>query len=96
MLYIPIGQKNDFNRQAGRGVQTPQRGEGMKKTVKDGWHVVYDDVVYVEDGIVKRAISNWRVAYPYRKSKYGGWDIDTHMSLDALRAGISRGTIVIS
>lgn len=68
----------------------------MKKTVKDGWHKVYGYDVYVEDGMVKRAISNGVTAYPYRASRYGGWDIDTHMSLDALRAGISRGTMVIS
>ena len=53
MLYIPMGQKKDFNRQAGR------------------------------------------TAYPYRVSRYGGYDIDTHMTLDALRAGLLRGTIIL-
>lgn len=67
----------------------------MKKIVKDGWHKVYGYDVYVEDGMVNRAISNLVTAYPYRKSKYGGWDIDTHMTLDALRAGLSRETIII-
>lgn len=95
MLYIPIGQKNVLNRQAGRGVQTPQRGEGMKKIVKDGWHMVYGYPVYVEDGKVKRAISSGVTAYPYRKCTYGGWDLVTHLTLDALRAGLSRGTMII-
>lgn len=67
----------------------------MKKMVKDGWHKVYGYPVYVEDGRVKRAVAKGVAAYPYRVSKYGGWDIDTYLSLDALRAGISRGTIVI-
>ena len=65
----------------------------MKKIVKDGWHKVYGIDVYVEDGMVKRAISNGHTVYPYRKCAYGGWDIDTYMSLDALRAGLSRGTV---
>ena len=68
----------------------------MKKMTKDGWHKVYGYDVYVEDGMVKRAITNGVTAYPYRSSKNGGWDLDTYMSLDALRAGLSRGTIVIS
>ena len=68
----------------------------MKKTVKDGWHKVYGYEVYVEDGRVTRAISNCVTVYPYRASKYGGWDIDTHTTLDALRAGLSRGTIILS
>lgn len=68
----------------------------MKKMVKDGWHKVYGYAVYVEGGRVKRAVANGVAAYPYRASKYGGWDIDTYLSLDALRAGLSRGTMIIS
>ena len=67
----------------------------MKKITKDGWHTVYGYKVYVEDGRVKRAVANGVTAYPYRTCKYGGWDIDTHMTLDALRAGLSRETITI-
>ena len=67
----------------------------MKKLVKDGWYMVYGYPVYVEDGKAKRAISEGVTAYPYRVSRYGGWDIDTHMSLDALRAGLSRETIIL-
>ena len=58
----------------------------MKKIVKDGWHEVYGYPVYVEDGKVN----------PYRACKYGGWDIDINMTLDALRAGLSRGIMIIS
>ena len=68
----------------------------MKKIVNDGWYMVYGYPVYVEDGKVKRAISKGVPAYPYRACKYGGWVIDTNMSLDALRAGLSRGTMIIS
>ena len=67
----------------------------MKKMVKYGWHKVYGYDVYVEDGMVKRAISNGVTVHPYRVSIYGGWDIDTHMTLDALRAGLSRETIIL-
>ena len=67
----------------------------MIEIVKDGWHKVYGYDVYVKDGIVKRAISNGVTAYPYRITKYGWWDIDIHSTLVALRAGLSRGTIII-
>ena len=67
----------------------------LKKSVKDGWHTVYGYDVYVEDGQVKRGIVKGCTAYPCRKSIYGGWSVDTHMTLDALRAGLSRETIII-
>ena len=72
----------------------------MEKMVKDGWYKVQDCnlrfyEVYVEGGIVKRGISDGCTAYPYRVSRYGGYDIDTHMTLDALRAGLSRETIIL-
>ena len=67
----------------------------MKKIVKDGWHNVYGYFIYVEDGEVKRGMCDGVYVYPYRKSRNGGWDIDTHMTLDALRAGLSRGTIIL-
>lgn len=67
----------------------------MKKMIKDGWYKVYGYHVYVLDGKVKRAIYDGFTAYPYRRTRYGGWDLDTHMSIDALRAGLSRETIII-
>ena len=67
----------------------------MKKIVKDGWHSVCGFDVYVENGIVKRGIVGGCTAYPCRKSKYGGWVIDTHMTLDALRSGLLRDTVII-
>lgn len=66
----------------------------MKKMVKDGWHKVWRCYVYVEDGRVKRAIIDRETAYPYRKCKQCGWDLDIDLTLDALRAGLSRGTII--
>ena len=88
----------EYKARAEGGGQTAhfKRGESvMKKMVKDGWHKVCGYDVYVEDGEVKRAISDGCTAYPYRASRYGGWDKDTHLSLDALRAGLSRETIII-
>ena len=67
----------------------------MKKIVKDGWHKVCGYDVYVEDGEVKRAISDGCTAYPYRRSRHDGWDLDTHMSIDALRSGLLRDTVII-
>lgn len=67
----------------------------MKKIVKDGWYKVYGYDVYVERGEVKRVISGGLTAYPYRRSRHGGWDLDTHMSIDALRSGLLRDTVSI-
>ena len=67
----------------------------MEKIVKDGWYLVYGYEVYVEGGEVKRAICGGLTCYPYRKSRYGGWDLDTHMSIDALRSGLLRDTVII-
>lgn len=78
----------------GRKLQEKEKRD-MKKMVNDGWHMVYGYPVYVEDGKVKRAVSNGVPAYHYRASKYGCWVIDTHMTLDALRAGMSRETVTI-
>ena len=68
----------------------------MKKQVKDGWHTVKGYEVYVEGGKVTRAVSDTgqgRVAvYTYRITKEGTY-IRCNVSLPALRAGLSRGSI---
>lgn len=71
----------------------------MKK-IKDGWHMICGYRVYVEDGRILRGIigegNSQRPSYPYRVSKYGGWDICSGITIDAFRAGERRGTIMMS
>ena len=64
----------------------------------DGWHNVYGSRVYVQGGRVVRGISSdgQCTVYPYRSSRWGGYDIDTSMTLAALRAGIRRGTVILT
>lgn len=71
----------------------------MRK-VKDGWHKVLGYDVYVENGKVMRCLvshsSGYRTAYPYRDEPYYNcMGICIGISLDALRAGLKRGTIRI-
>ena len=73
----------------------------MEKMVKDGWYKVQDCnlrfyEVYVEDGEVKRGISDGCTAYPYRVYRNAGWDKDLTMTLDELRAGLLCGNVVIA
>lgn len=67
---------------------------------KDGWITVGDYDVYVEDGIVKRAMmkyaDNYTTLYPYRKSRSGGWDREDNLTVSALRSGMRRGSIILS
>ena len=69
----------------------------MKKEVRDGWYTVKGYEVYVEDGAVARAVSDkghGRVTvYPYRITREGAY-IRCSVSLPALRAGLSRGSII--
>lgn len=39
-----------------------------------GWRTMNGIEIYEEDGRIKRCILNGRTAYPYIKSKRGGWD----------------------
>ena len=63
----------------------------MKK-ISDGWHNFYGMDVYVEDGMVLRSADGRHV---YRKSRYGGWDLEERISVDAFRAGWKRDTIAL-
>lgn len=81
----------------------------MTRKVKDGWHTVKCGPwatrdVYIENGKVLRGLApsetgmGLKPIYPYHacKAKYGGgWDICTP-TLDALRAGLRRGTYILS
>ena len=67
--------------------------------IKDGWHVVYDENVYVEDGKithgVKKDENNSEVtSYPYEYNEdYGCWgNVSGKGTLSAYRAGRKKGT----
>lgn len=72
-----------------------------KKVVRDGWHTVYGFRVYVEDGKVSSGIkldhNNSPVpAYPYRwDTSLNCWNNCSGLTLEALRAGMSRGTMTM-
>ena len=65
----------------------------------DGWHKLYEYSVYVENGVVVRAIdpSRWETAYPYHWSKkYRVWtNVSGECTLNTLYAGLKRGTYAI-
>lgn len=66
----------------------------MKRTVKDGWHMIANNYVYVEDNKVKRGITpdGERPTFPYRTGKYEGWDLDQYMTPDTFRRKIKNGS----
>ena len=68
--------------------------------MKDGWHTIQGRRVYIEDGMILRAIkldhnSSEVPAHVYRASKYGGWDSTGKITVAAFSAGVRRGTIDI-
>ena len=67
----------------------------MKKLL-DGWYTIGSYDVYVDDGKVKRALRDGKCFYPYTASKYGGYDLDQSLSLDALRARLRRNTAIFA
>lgn len=69
----------------------------MAKVI-DGWHKLCGYDVYIEGGFVIRGVSGGespRPVYPYRKSRYGGWDLEKRLTEAAFRAGVRRGTITM-
>lgn len=67
--------------------------------LKDGWHKVYGEDVYVENGKVERGIkkdmNNSEVpCWPYEyDKKLGGWvNITGEVTLSTYRAGLKKGT----
>ena len=72
----------------------------MNKTIADGWHKVYNYDVMIEDGTVSHATDEacTRTLYPYRLTLWGGMNRiykEEKLTLNALRSGIRRGTIVL-
>ena len=70
--------------------------------MKDGWHVVAGEDVYVENNKVVRGTTGTglyiRPVYPYRYDrKYEDWNNRSGLiSVSAFRAGIKRGTVVLA
>lgn len=62
--------------------------------MKDGWHIVCGYSVYVEDGKILRGTSgkgnSMTTTYPYRRSRYGGWDNESGVTVNAFRAAYRR------
>lgn len=68
--------------------------------MKDGWHTIEGFKVLVEDGKIHRGIINpgWneRTGYVYRKNRQlGCWASEGTISVEAFRAGVRRGTIIL-
>lgn len=72
------------------------------KRISDGWHNIAGYEIYVEKGRVLRGLKKDRngqkvCAFPYRHTpQYGGWTNCSGLSVDAFRAGVNRGTIMMS
>lgn len=68
---------------------------------RDGWHTVYGNPVYVENGKVVRGMKKdhnggWVAAFPYKASLYGGWtNVSGYYTLEQFRSGMSRGTKIL-
>lgn len=70
-----------------------------KNTIRDGWHTICGYEVYVEDGYIMHGVTGgWQsvTTWPYRACKHGGWDATGPITVDAFRAGVRRGTIMMS
>lgn len=71
------------------------------KNIKDGWHIVADYEVYIENGLILRGVSggyyDQRTTYPYISSKYGGWDnASGELTPNAFRKRVKRGTAIMA
>lgn len=67
----------------------------MKKLL-DGWYTVGSYDVCVILGKAKFATKDGKCFYPYTVSKFGGYDLDQSLSLDALRARLRRNTAIFA
>lgn len=79
---------------------TARKERSMSAKYKDGWHRLNGCPVYLEDGKIVRAMrkdenGEWITAYPYRKSKAGGWDNCTGITYGAFHTAFIRGTVRI-
>lgn len=68
----------------------------MKK-VLNVWFVAGAYDVCVDNGRVTHAMRDGKSYRPYVvNKKYGGYDLDTTLSLSALRARLNRGTVIFA
>lgn len=63
----------------------------MKNAVKDGWHVAGNSEVYVENGMVLRAVKDGRSASVYKSSPTGGWNNACPLKYSTFVSGFSAG-----
>lgn len=75
----------------------------MPRQYKDGWHIICGYDVYVEDGMVVRAIktdvNGWMVpASVYaRDRKNGGWtNVYREVKAETFRRGMYEGRYIVS
>lgn len=73
----------------------------MKRKISDGWHKICGYDVYVEDDRVLRGVTDDRNRGPrttwvYRTSRHGGYESAGKVTVDAFRAGVRRGTIIMT
>lgn len=62
--------------------------------MKDGWHVISGQNVYVERDHILRGVKNNLTVWPYRwNQKYNSWINETGISVNAFRSAVSRGTV---
>ena len=68
--------------------------------MKDGWHIISECEVYVEDGYILRGIKDTppqqTAAYIYRSAKTGGFYKLNRITPAAFRAGVKKGTIILT
>lgn len=68
----------------------------MKKLL-DGWYKIRSYVVCVDHGKVTHAVRDGKCFHVYiLNKKYGGYDLDQSLSLDALRARLRRNTAIFA
>ncbi len=61
--------------------------------MKNGWHKLAGNVVFVADNKVVRGVLDGYAVYPYRwTGKYSAWSKE-YMSPAAFSAGVRRGTV---
>lgn len=67
--------------------------------IEDGWYTICGYEVWVENGCVVRGVHTHGLkqttTYPYRASKYGGWDSTGPIDVELFRYGVGRGIITM-
>ena len=66
--------------------------------IKDGWHIIKNYIVIVENGRVLRGVSSWdwqqHTIWPYRAGR-SCWTNVSGISVEAFRSGVRRGTVTM-